>query len=162
MSYIEENIKDIDDDYDGNTMEKSADEITENYLVLCENILALRNKFKFENESKYAKANEIHKAKKLNDLNINYELNSNIKKQSTLKLILKIIWYLLLCTWYYLDIIIDAYTCYRFYKQSNMIYFWLTLSFILRPNFLFSLQGLFNEFSVEWIFKFILFNVLGY
>ncbi len=159
---------------DRNNIEANTDDIVQksNDLIIKvnnlhasnqnENTLVFRNKFQNENESEYSKAIEIHNLPKLNDLYINYKLHSTIKKSSIFVLVLKIIWYILICLWYYMDIIVDVYTCYRFYSQSNMIYFWLTLLFILLPNFLFSIHGFLNEFGNKWILQFVLFNLLGY
>ena len=70
---------------------------------------------------------------KANIENLNQFQNLDAKKSNFYFLMWNIAGHLFLLLWYYLDLAIDAYTCYLYYKQSNFNYLWLTLIIVAMP-----------------------------
>ena len=69
----------------------------------------------------------------MNIENLNQCQNFDVKKSNLYFLMWNIAVHLFLLLWYYLDLAIDAYTCYLYYKQSNFNYLWLTLIIVAMP-----------------------------
>jgi hypothetical protein len=95
----------------------------------------------------------------------NSNQNHYLKKSSSLHLIWKIAWHLFLLLWYYLDLAIDAYTCYQFYKQSNFNYLWLTILIVSMPVVINIFENLLKTlgdhetFKIKSIFLMVFLNV---